>query len=124
MMREWQPVRVMIHQGDTEIDAMGVFDAYTLGDRWNGFITPYFTKEEGHRVAAWAEAMLSTYPPDAVETVRWDDALSAFVLESPDYPHQAGEPIPDEDLVPAVSAGEVGVDLYPIGAYRWTWDEA
>ena len=34
------------------------------------------------------------------------------------------EAIPDDDIVPAVAGGELGVDLYPIGAYRWTWEEA
>jgi len=40
---------------------------------------------------------------DAVETVRWDDTLSAFVLESLDDPHEEGEPVPNENIVPAVS---------------------
>jgi len=55
---------------------------------------------------------------DAVETVRWDDTLSAFVLESLDDPHEEGEPVPNENIVPAVSVEELGIDLYPIGAYR------
>jgi len=123
LMGEWMPFKVTIHQGDEAVDSVGVFDAYTRGDRWNGFVTPYFTQEEGQRVVAWTDAMLRRYPPDAVETLRWDDDLSAFVMESADYPHEPGEPIPNDDIIPAVSGGELGVDLYPVGAYRWKWQE-
>ena len=71
------------------------------------------TEANGAGVACWWPMR-----SDAVETVCWDDTLSAFVLESPDDPHDEGEPVPNENIVPAVSVEELGVDLYPIGAYR------
>jgi hypothetical protein len=120
-MQAWQPIRVTISQGDDDIDALGVFDALTLGDSWNGWATPYFTKEEGQRIVAWVDAMLRRFPPDSIEAVRWDDAYATFVVESPDDPHEPGKPIPVEDVVESV-AGEYGLNLYAIGTYRWTWE--
>jgi hypothetical protein len=71
------------------------------------------TEANGAGVACWWPMR-----SDAVETVCWDDTLSAFVLESSDDPHDEGEPVPNENIVPAVSVEELEVDLYPIRAYR------
>jgi hypothetical protein len=122
-MSGWKPVRVTISMGDSEIDAMGVVDAYTRGDRWNGWVTPYFDEPQAHRVAAWTRALREKFPDLEVETVAWDDDLKAFVLEDPQYPHATGEPIPGEDIVAGIRGEEPAPVLYGIGSYKWAWEE-
>lgn len=122
-MSEWKKVRVTIHMGDSAVDAIGVFDAFTKGDSWNGWITPYFTEEQGKRVVAWTRATKERYPELEVETVSWDEDRQAFIMKDPQYPHPPGEPIPAEDLVDGFRVEELGLVLFGIGAYKWTWQE-
>jgi hypothetical protein len=122
-MARWSEIEVTVHVGDAEIDGIGVFHAYTRGERWNGFATPFFTRAEGQRVSEWSAAMARKFGRDSVETVVWDDALASFVLESSEYLHEVGEPIPREDIVVGMEHERLGESVYGIGAYRWTWEE-
>lgn len=117
-MARWHPVKVTIGLGDDEDP---VFDAYTQGDSWNGWAIPFFTAEEGQRIAAWTHA-LAEQSPEGIETATWDEARRVFVLEDPQYPHATGEPIPDEDIVDGVTVEDLGLTLYGIGAYKWAWE--
>lgn len=118
-MSQWQPVKVTITMGDD----LGQFEGFTLGDRWNGWAMPSFTKEQGLRIAEWTDALAERYPDGSVERVLWDEGQEAFVMEDPTYPHAAGEPIPEEDLVAGFWCTEVGQQLFGIGAYKWTWED-
>lgn len=113
----WRLVKVTIGLGDEDT----VFDAYTHGETWNGWAIPFFTVEEGQRIAAWTHE-LAKQAPAGIETVTWDGPRKAFVLEDPQYPHKDGEPVPDEDIVDGVPVEELGLTLYGIGIYKWAWE--
>lgn len=117
-MTRWHQVKVMIDLGDEE-DA--VFDAYTRGDSWNGWTIPFFTAEEGKRIMGWMHE-LAKQSPEEIETVTWDEERQAFMLDDPQYPHMIDKPIPEEDVVNGVLIEELGLTLYGIGAYKWTWE--
>ena len=103
---------------DPETDAAGIFNAFTDGSTWNGWLVPYFTADEGRRVAAWTGlAARNSSEPDVQDTVRWDPEGKVFVPESHAFP---GEP--EREVVEGVHVPAVGQTLYGIGGYRWTWE--
>lgn len=94
---------------------------YTFGDRWNGWQCPHFTHAQGMAVVnAWnrslaeyarfkgldLSAQLAYYNADADE----------FVF--PDEQADTGA-----DRFGPVYRGTRREQLYPIGAWGWTWDE-
>lgn len=82
----------------------GKFPGYTFGDRWNGWATPFFTKDVGMRIVK----------AHSKGSARYDPRKDAFVFRlDPDAP--------DLD----VFEGEIveGKKLYPIGSYYWIWEE-
>lgn len=123
-MSEWQSIRVTIRMGDPVLDDFGLFEAYTTGDDWNGWVTPYFTEAQGKRIARWTRMLKEKIPDGEVESVYWDETRGMFILESPEDPHEPDEPIPAEDLVEGIWVDELNDLLYGIGAYRWTWELA
>ena len=86
---------------------------YTRGDRWNGWATPYFEKEEAIRVMQGYNKC-----SDEVEKMTYDEENDIFItwIEGyNDYEYWKGEDIQTEDGVK---------HLYGIGAYSWVWDNA
>jgi len=94
-----------------------VFEGFTMGDRWNGWACPFFTKEEGHQlVRAWnAAGCQADYDP-------LSDLFRFALLD------EIGNPTPNlGDEEAAERFGPVMIDgmtLYPIGAGAWIWDES
>src|SRR5687768_8450291 len=98
-----KPIKVTIlDEGDT-------YDAYTTGDRWNGFVVPYFTKDEAERVCAWLEKENETKPFPA-ENVAWDSGRGTFLVTT--YDHFTGEA--DRYDVGSIFDEAVGETLYGI----------
>ena len=116
--------RVTIPLDDPELDRIGVFNAYTTGDNWNGFVVPYFTESEGKRIGAWSRLLREKTSRGEDETVEWDEERRAFIMKDPHYPHEAGAPIPSEDIIEGRWNEDAGEMVYGIGAYKWTWEIA
>ncbi|ABO59901.1 hypothetical protein LA345_39795 (plasmid) [Burkholderia vietnamiensis] len=80
--------------------------AYSDGRRWNGWAMPYFTREEGTRLATLIGCM------------RFDADRDAFVARL------EGD---DEDYVFAsvrIHVDAADIVAYPIGAGCWCWEDA
>lgn len=86
---------------------MGPFDGFDLGGVWNGWACPHFTKEQAEEVA---EGLAYEVGSGAFETAEYDEERDAFVFDHPD--------LPEPDVFPR----DEETDLYPVGAYSWTWD--
>lgn len=121
-MANWQPVRVTIETGDAELDSSGQFDAFTTGETWNGWATPHFSQEQAQRVAEWSQQLRSKLGPEAADIVRWDPALEGFIIESADDTGDDHPASRDDEAIYGLFVKEVGETLFPIGAWRWTWE--
>lgn len=88
------------------IDVFGdqSFEGFTSGEYWNGWARPYFTFEQGQRIAAAhrAQGMKAWY----------DEGEDAFSFEM-----NGGE----IDTFTAEAIG--GSKLYAIGAGCWIWED-
>ncbi|VVE17832.1 MULTISPECIES: hypothetical protein [Pandoraea] len=88
------------------------YQAYSCGERWNGWHCPYFTFEE---------AMKVTEHPHLVG-LKYVAEKDQFILDDPDY-------VNDPMYVPEIFEPEtVTVDgrqikLYAIGAFGWCWNK-
>lgn len=86
---------------------------YTRGDRWNGWATPYFEKDEAIRVMqGYNEGK------EIAEQMTYDeenDMFIAWLEDYKDYDYWKGEDIQTEEGIK---------HLYGIGAYAWVWDNA
>jgi len=107
-----RPLRPIAVQLDGLNDANGSprwFAAFTNGEHWNGFATPYFEKSVGDAIVAAFNT--PTPPRTSVGTRAWYDAeRDAFVFQDEED---------DEEAFAAVRID--GRTLYPIGAWFWTW---
>lgn len=86
---------------------------YTNGDRWNGWATPYFEKEEAIRVMQGFSKCV-----EETEQMTYDEANDMFVVWIEgynDYDYWKGEDLQTEEGIK---------HLYGIGAYSWVWDNA
>jgi hypothetical protein len=106
-----RPVRVSWDGGDEETP---IFDGFTAGATWNGFVCPYFTKEVADQIAAECNAVAQEYPD--CETVTYDPERDAYALDRADYDD-------GPDYVYGQFAASIGQTVYPIGAFGWTWTE-
>ena len=91
--------------------------ALVEGERWNGWACPWFTEEEGRKIAAVTAAEYERAPEYTQEyiAVREEaEPATRFALMIP----EEGEAwdVPSQNLD--------GVWLYAIGAGNWTWEEA
>lgn len=87
------------------------FKGYEEGYIWNGWYCPWFTKEEGLKIAEW----INSYTEDSLTFDETKDAFK-YVLQddSDDIDYYVGANINTEDGVK---------HLYPIGNKSWTWDK-
>jgi hypothetical protein len=93
-----------------DADPETTFQGYTDGSMWNGWACPYFEREVAEKVAQYYEELHDGGAESGYEA-DYDPERDAFVFREPAY---------DEPLV--VESVEVGgQNLYPIGAYQWTW---
>lgn len=83
--------------------------------RWNGWVCPYFTREQIDKYIAWWDGLSavdgSTIAPDSYAECRWD-------AEYPEVLHITegdGEDDVWHDTLTPVDG------LYPLGAWSWTW---
>lgn len=84
---------------------------YTKGDRWNGWATPRFEKEEALRVAEGFNEM-AEYP------IQYDKVYDQFYmldLENAELITWKGTDVHTDEGIK---------HLYDIGAYWWVWEEA
>lgn len=92
------------------VDADEAFDGYTDGEVWNGFASPYFER-------AVAEQILKSSHKRGYRAL-YDQEQDAFIVSHSDDP---------TDYEPEVfGAQKILVDgkelnVYPVGAYSWTW---
>ena len=77
---------------------------YTLGDTWNGWASPYFTKEQGLKVLEYLECEDSHFQEDS----------QVFVIKMDEDEYIEVE----AEWIPGVTQA-----VYPIGAGYWVWDE-
>lgn len=76
---------------------------YSDGDRWNGFVCPYFPKEEVEKMNTWLAEF-----GDGLAYVPDDDAFVTM-----------GDP----DCIETFSGVDIdGHHLYPIGNGSWVWE--
>ena len=88
---------------DTADDKL--FSAYVDESvRWNGWLCPYFTREEAERVV------------DALKVGVYDAERDAFVVHDED-----GQPF--ETFERTALTADDGSALYAVGAYSWSWSE-
>lgn len=82
-------------------------------ERWNGWVCPYFTREQIDKYIAWRDSLPEggPIPRTAYAECRWD-------AEYPEVLHVTegdGEGDDWHDTLAPVSG------LYPLGAWSWTW---
>jgi hypothetical protein len=93
------------------IDGGTALPAYiVVGEDWNGWVMPYFTREQLPAYVAWQKAQAEGY------RVNVDEAADIVTTQ---YDDQDPEDWPGEDIV---VEGEK-VHAYPIGTGCWIWDE-
>jgi hypothetical protein len=99
----------MFYKSVFTTDNIHVFEGYTKGDKWNGWDTPYFTKDVALKVLEWLKQRLDYHKSE------YDSKLDAMITayESDDVEVWEGMDI--------VVNGET-IHVYPIGAYSWIWE--
>jgi hypothetical protein len=104
-----RPIRVVLD--GVNLDAP--IDAYTRGDRWNGFECPFFTREQAASLARlWRAAVHCS-----AEYYAARDEWVFYEPEDRDHPMRAvGQ---DE-----VDAEGRSLRVYCIGGWAWCWIEA
>ena len=97
-------------------DVQGPYEGYTNGETWNGWAVPYFEFEVARRVAAdYVRAEEGGDMPGA--SARYDEWQDAFVLNDPCYEDEAAYG------ALKIEVNRTEVEVYPIGAREWTWEE-
>jgi hypothetical protein len=94
-------------------DALGPFQGYTTGQRWNGWACPAFPQAEANAImAVWNRTGIAslgaTYAAETDTYTFWDIENEA-------------EPYCVHGVLQMVEGQ--AVRLYPIGAGAWCWDE-
>lgn len=90
------------------------YEGYTMGEHWNGWECPRFTKEIAMQIA-------SDYTESGREfgqIAHYDKAADAFYFENPDQ-YDEPEEYQGHDIV---CNGEK-FHVYAVGAWCWIWDE-
>lgn len=82
-----------------------LFNGYTDGENWNGWVCPYFSFEEAQKIAEAHEKLLN------IQT-RYEESEDKFTFEFPDE---------TEEYKALMIEGK---KLYPIGSAAWIWEEA
>jgi len=99
-------------------------DAYSFGERWNGFECPYFTREQANRVlgAFNASGIVTVY---SLET----DAFYTWYQSDSETPPEALKQLENEELWERWDRQNIPTDsgtlaAWPIGAFSYTWMKA
>lgn len=92
--------------------------ASALGERWNGFENPYFTREQGEMLAAQTERWVEMFGPEDADRVAWSPLHDAFMLQRLGVGYEQWE-LESIEFIDGVDVG--GVQLFPIGGWLWTW---
>ena len=98
-----------------EIDGMYMAKGYTLGDTWNGFECPFFTKEVAEEILQ--ETIDTDLTQEYFVNFEYDKENEQFILKETD----------DKLLFPArkFKTGDGSeIKLYAIGAYMWCWSKS
>ena len=85
-----------------------VFEAYSIGEMWNGWVTPLFTFEQVIKVKEWFESAEQG-------TITYDANTDSFVVKYAD----SGE----VEIVAGTDSFE-RVRVYEWASFGWTWDFA
>jgi hypothetical protein len=94
------------------------FVGYTSGALWNGWATPYFTKEVADEILEHQNKTYSDYKMDtSVYYTIYNAEKDQYEFYDPDY----DEPYIIEGEECETVDGKL--HLYGIGAYCWIWDE-
>lgn len=89
-------------------------EGMTDGRGWNGWSTPFFTREQADRVVEISNAANLTEDESVRITVTWDESLGTYTLVDACYPE--GLELVERDVID-------GVTYYRIGAFSWTWSQ-
>lgn len=99
------------HLSEFCLDAIqGVFEGYTDGTTWNGWVCPYFTKGVAEQILSASEVNGYSHS--------YDEQQRGFIVQHRD----------DLDLTPEVFlAQEIEVndqklEVFPIGSFFWSWE--
>jgi len=98
-----------------EIDGMYMAKGYTLGDTWNGFECPFFTKEVAEEILQ--ETIDTDLTQEYFVGFEYDEENDQFILKETD----------DKLLFPARKFRDVEgnvIPLYAIGACMWCWSKS
>ena len=100
-----------MHKAIFTIDGFApAYIGYTNGDRWNGWATPHFEKDEAFKVMA-------DFNADADRVMQYDEIYDQFFtldIDTMELETWKGEDIQTDEGVK---------HLYGIGAYSWVWDD-
>ena len=90
-----------MRETDVTIEGISTHHALVEDGTWNGWLCPWFTKDEAEAMIPWIREAFD-------EEMRYDEAMDAFVCE-------------DEVFGGQLADGRL---LYPIGNGSWIWREA
>jgi hypothetical protein len=95
-----------------EIDPGTTFSGYTKGDTWNGWACPYFEKDVAEQIAKH-HGEIHRYDDEEGYWAEYDAERDVFAFHDTQYeePREFGAVEIDDK------------NLYPVGAYCWTWVE-
>lgn len=94
----------MLHKAEVTIEGMYGHTAYVEEGTWNGWLCPWFTKEEADAMNVWLDEMFGS------ELV-YDPKLDVFICD--------GEQFKGKDI----EVDGATMHLYPIGNGSWVWQE-
>lgn len=103
------------------IDAFdGEFEGYTLGQHWNGWACPFFTKEVGMQVVEEFEKFNDKEGWGKGYKAWYDKEKDAFCFVDPNSTEEDDPEIYEgHDIV----FENKTLHVYPIGSFGWVWDE-
>ena len=103
MTKKWTNVAIA---DLAEMGAEYIHRAYLdPNERWNGWVCPWFEKDEVMRMASWIDEMFD-------EGIIYDEESDMFLITDGCY---VSERIKGKDID--------GMHLYPVGNGGWTWEE-
>lgn len=88
------------------------YNAYSRGERWNGWHCPYFTLEEAMRLAAHPH----------LKGLKYEAEKDQFVLNDPAYANDSTYEA--EIFTPqTITVDGQQIKVYAIGAFGWCWNK-
>jgi hypothetical protein len=98
-----------------------VVEAWTQGETWNGWATPFFTEDQVNAMLAAFQA----FPPYVTSEAPIVGTFDGFTVSFPNgYSEEDGGPF---DTWEATNDGPLvdllGESVWGVGAFSWTWQE-